>query len=252
MVIRPGLVSVTFRKLSPAEIVDLVARAGLAGIEWGGDIHVPPGQPAVANEVRELTRRAGLAVAAYGSYYRVGEPDAGEFEPVLESAVELGAPMIRVWAGRQGSAKASPQHRQRVSDESRRIADLAAKAGVEIAYEYHGNSLTDTNESARLLLEQADHPNVRTNWQPLFQEDDVCLAGLRGVLGWLANYHVYYWGPGHERKPLADGAERWGKFFAVAPPAERYALLEFVRDDSPEAFLEDAAALKRILAGIPQ
>ena len=41
--IHTGLVSVTFRKLEPAEIVDLVKQAGLQGIEWGGDIHVPHG-----------------------------------------------------------------------------------------------------------------------------------------------------------------------------------------------------------------
>ena len=32
----PGLVSITFRPLSPREIVDLVAEAGLKAIEWGG------------------------------------------------------------------------------------------------------------------------------------------------------------------------------------------------------------------------
>lgn len=54
----PGLVSITFRKLSPGEIVELVATAGLVGIEWGGDVHVPHGDFARAAEVRKLTEGA--------------------------------------------------------------------------------------------------------------------------------------------------------------------------------------------------
>ena len=43
MRIRPGLCSITFRDLSVDDVVALAADAGLAGIEWGADRHVPPG-----------------------------------------------------------------------------------------------------------------------------------------------------------------------------------------------------------------
>lgn len=33
--ILPGLCSVTFRRLSAAAVIDLAARCGLTGIEWG-------------------------------------------------------------------------------------------------------------------------------------------------------------------------------------------------------------------------
>src|SRR6476469_730727 len=106
--LRPGLFSVTFRQLSPPEIIALVGRAGLRGIEWGGDVHVPHGDVARAREVRDRTADAGLEVAAYGSYYRVAKSEADElpFERVLNTAQALGAPLIRVWAGKQGSAAA--------------------------------------------------------------------------------------------------------------------------------------------------
>ncbi len=42
--IRAGLCSVTFRALPPERIVALAAAAGLDVIEWGGDVHVPPGR----------------------------------------------------------------------------------------------------------------------------------------------------------------------------------------------------------------
>src|SRR6185312_13188931 len=99
--ISPGLVSITFRALTPAEVIALARQAGLRGIEWGGDIHVPHGNGARAREVKEMTAEAGLTVAAYGSYYRAGQADSSglTFDAVLETALELGAPLIRVWAG---------------------------------------------------------------------------------------------------------------------------------------------------------
>ena len=49
---KKGLVTVTFRKLDPYEIIDVCKKAGLEYTEWGGDIHVPSGDTARAAEVR--------------------------------------------------------------------------------------------------------------------------------------------------------------------------------------------------------
>ena len=62
----------TFRKLAPEEIIALVAKSGLKGIEWGGDIHVRHGDLIQARKVCRLTEENGLTVASYGSYYNVG------------------------------------------------------------------------------------------------------------------------------------------------------------------------------------
>ena len=241
--ISPGLVSITFRKLAVTDIIALVRQAQLAGIEWGGDVHVPPGNATLARHVRQQTLDAGLAVAAYGSYYRVGENQP--FEPVLESAIALGAPTIRVWPGGLASDKADVTYRQRVVEDSRRIADLAGKAGISISYEYHAGTLTDTDASAQQLLRAVDHPNVFTLWQPhngaAFEAN---LAGLRGVLPRVSNVHVFHWWPDATvRLPLADGAERWRKYLA-ALTGKHWVLLEFVAGDDPDNFLRDAATLR--------
>jgi len=67
----------------------------MRAIEWGGDVHVPTGDLAGAREVAARCGDAGIAVEAYGSYFRA----SGEFGPVLETAVALGAPRVRVRAG---------------------------------------------------------------------------------------------------------------------------------------------------------
>ncbi|MCC9078525.1 sugar phosphate isomerase/epimerase [Litorilinea aerophila] len=244
----PGLVSITFRQLTPAAIVELVAQAGLAGIEWGGDVHVPHGDLARAREVRRLTAAAGLQVAAYGSYYRVGHDETGPFDAVLATAVELEAPRIRVWAGRQGTDTADSAYWRLVIEDSLRIAELAAAAGIPIVYEFHRNTLTDTSEAARRLLQEVAHPNVGTYWQPprgsMVAEN---LAGLELLAPWLRGLHVFSW---HEqsgqRLPLAERADAWLQYLARAAALDRpmFALLEFVQEDEPAHFLRDAATLK--------
>ncbi len=251
--IHPGLLSITFRQLAPRAIVDLAQQAQLRGIEWGGDIHVPHGDLARAREVRALTANAGLAVSAYGSYYRVAtsEEDDLSFDRVLETAVALGAPTIRIWAGKLGSDQAEAAHRQRVAMETLRVANLAAAVGLTISFEYHSSTLTDTNESAQQLLAAVKHPAVFTFWQPpLDQSDEDCVAGLRAVLPRLSHLHVYHWRPTPvERRPLAEGAARWRRFLDIVRSTGRdhFASLEFVRDDSPEVFLEDACVLREWL-----
>ena len=251
--IHPGLVSITFRKLSPAEIVALVRKAGLHGIEWGGDVHVPHGDIGRAREVRALTVEAGLAVAAYGSYYRAGwsETNGLPFKQVLDSAVELGAPTIRVWPGGKASADMSGTERRAVVEDLLRIAALSAQVGVSISTEFHSGTLTDTNESATRLLAEAEHPNLFTCWQPHNGEETAeCVAGLRAVLPRVSNIHVFHWWPtAAERHPLAEGEARWAEFWRELRtlPGGRHALLEFVEGDTAEAFLRDAGTLERWL-----
>jgi sugar phosphate isomerase/epimerase len=248
--IHPGLVSITFRALTPVQIVALVRQAGLRGIEWGGDIHVPHGNTVRAREVREMTAEAGLVVAAYGSYYRAGQSEAAglTFAQVLDSAIELGAPTIRVWAGGVGSAQASPEVRTQVATDLRRIAGLAAAQRITISLEFHNGTLTDTADSTARLLDDLGSTNVFTYWQPPLDRDTAgCEQDLRGLLPRVTNLHVYHWRPNStERLPLADGATRWREFFRIAdkPGTERFAMLEFVERDDPACFLRDAAVLK--------
>jgi 3-dehydroshikimate dehydratase len=245
--LRSGLVSVTFRKFSPAEVIQFVRDAGLEGIEWGGDIHLPPGDLALARQVREQCAAAGVNAAAYGSYYRLGTSNPRPFSAVVETAAELGAPTIRVWAGDKNSADAGEGDWQRVVAEAQEIAGQAAAAGLTVSFEFHDLTLNDTAPSALRLKQLIQHDAVRTLWQPpvdLAHEE--ALSGLRSMLGWLGNVHVFHWQPGYTRQPLAQGEPMWREYLQAVRgcAGERYLLLEFVCDDSPQAFYEDARTLK--------
>lgn len=241
--IHAGVVSVTFRKLEPRELIALAAEAKLDGIEWGGDVHVPHGNLAQAKSVRQQTEDLGLRVFAYGSYFRCRPGDL--FEPVLETAQALGAPLVRVWAGTKPSAETDEQARQVVVEEARRVVALAKQAGIGIVFEHHENTLTDTTESARALLHAV--PGARTLWQPPHgMSRQARIASLHALLPWLENLHVFHWN-NRERQPLAGGEALWREVLHItaAQPRDHAVLLEFIAKDDPQQFLRDAATLRR-------
>lgn len=252
-----GLVSITFRKLSIREVLELLNRSELNAIEWGGDVHIPHGDIPVAKEARVMSGDFGVEIASYGSYYKAGESESSglSFNSVLDSALELGAPTIRVWAGARASADANEKYRAQVMEDAIRIADMAEKAGITVSFEYHGNTLTDTNESAQKLLTELNHGNIFSYWQPpVAMNFEERLQGLNALLetSKLTNIHVYQWqrrDGGILRQALSNGMGDWSRYFQVVGQGsgKHFAMLEFVRDDSPECFLEDAKTLSGLL-----
>ena len=247
--IKTGLTSVTFRRLPPGEIIALVAQAGLQGIEWGGDIHVPHGDLAVAVEVGRATRDAGLEVSSYGSYYRVGCADNSvPFEQILETAVKLGAPMIRVWAGDQGSDSTDPAGWERVLDDSLRICQMAEQAGVRLGFEYHEDTLTDTSASACRLMRKIGLQNFTSYWQPPVPANrSERLACLKDISPWLSYVHAFHH-DSRKLRPFSRGESEWLAYMQHIRtlPGDRYCLIEFVAGDSRDQFLEDGKFLKSI------
>jgi 3-dehydroshikimate dehydratase len=254
-VIRTGLCSVTLRALPVGDVVAVAAAAGLEGIEWGADVHVPPGDAGAARAARSATVAAGLRVASYGSYYRAGRDDPADFAAVLDSARALAAPRIRIWAGDVASADAAPAERVAVAAAARDAADLAAADGIEVAFEFHGGTLTDDPQSALGLLKAVAYARpgpgrARSYWQPPEDEPDRdALAGLQALLEHVPAVHVFSWWPGSTRLRLGDRGDLWRTVFEwlLSRGAPVDALLEFVPDDDPALVAEEARTLTRLL-----
>jgi sugar phosphate isomerase/epimerase len=256
---KPGLCSVTFRDLSRKRIVELCVRAGIQGIEWGGDVHVPDGDPAAAGDARRLCDGAGLDCASFGSYYRIGHSEAEglAFSRVLETARILGSSVIRVWAGGKEDHEADAAYFRMVVEESRRIADLAAAEQIAIAYEFHCGTLTNSNEAALRLMQATDHPNLFIYWQPPYDGDDFeyAMEGIRMLKPWIRNVHLYYWKllnpetKETDRRPLAEAEDKIAAYLREAARKDigQTALIEFVRGGRPEQLIEDAVVLRRAI-----
>jgi 3-dehydroshikimate dehydratase len=226
----PGLCSVTFRQLPADEVVALAADAGLEAIEWGADVHVPPGDERTAARLRD----AGVPAVSYGSYLQAGTGE--DPAPVLDTAVALGVPNVRVWArGRDRAA---------VTADLARITAAADERRLTISLEYHPGTWTETAESTLQLLADVDAPNLFTYWQPHPGGDD---ADLADVAAHVSHLHVFTWDVDAGRHPLADGEAMWRRALAVPTgrwPGRRVAFLEFVRDDEPSQLRADAATLR--------
>ena len=243
-----GLTSVTFRKKGIDEIVDLAHKAQLNGIEWGGDIHVPAGDIQAAYCAAKATVNAGLSVLSYGSYFHGDEGE--DFVPVLECAKVLGAPMIRIWAGRSPYEKCSPKEFSRCVKTFRKAADMAAKEGIAIGFEYHRDTFTQTRAGTVALLDAVARENVSSYWQPnpdLSLEEQLLEIDL--LLPRLSNVHVFYWTENNVRHPLSEGIPQWKQYVKHLEKSSvsRAMILEFVEGDSPETFLRDAATLRQLL-----
>ena len=238
----PGLVSITFRHLSPLEILKLCSAAGLQAIEWGGDVHVPVGNLHHAREVANLSDDFGITIASFGSYFYLGQSNDVFFRN-LETAVELGAPVLRFWAGSKSSKDCSAKERVQLLSQLQFIHEEAEKVGVIVAPEFHINTLTDSIASLSALL--AEIPELSFYWQPRWDwsEDQrlesLELQGERNIC-----IHVFSWEirNGNEiRLPLIAGKEMWKKVFLQKKTG--YALLEFVQNDDPNVFFRDAETL---------
>ncbi|MCR5005182.1 MAG: TIM barrel protein [Clostridiales bacterium] len=249
-----GLTSITFRGMAPREIIDLAGKAGLEGIEWGSDVHVPPGDIPLAKAIAAMCAEAGIRVTSYGSYFRAGqgEDPTEEIRALIADAEVLGAPVIRIWAGDQSPADADAEYRKHVESDAALFVRMAADAGIRVATEYHRHTLTENADSALELLQAV--PGLMTYWQPNPDvSEETNLEELERVLPYLLNVHVFQWtSPGNIRHPLAEGKAFWTRCIRkvlAGPAREHHFLLEFVRDDLSEQCIEDAKALTDMIRG---
>ncbi len=250
--LRPGLVSITFRALSPRDLISACVQSQLEGIEWGADVHAPPGDLENAREVGQMTRDAGLEVAAYGSYWRCDETP---FEPILEAALALGAPLIRVWAGKVDTRESTLEDWTQISQRLTAATAMARDAGVKVATEFHGGTLTSSGASALRLMQSSQQTQLSTLWQPLRRGPDFeaqieeNVAELHCVAPYLSNVHVYEWADdaeGKRQRLSLSESTSWPRYVEELRQigGTRWLLLEFVPNDEPAILAREAAALR--------
>lgn len=246
-----GLCSITYRQLTAEQVIAEALAAGLGAIEWGSDVHVPPGDMGRVREVRDLTSTAGLAICSYGSYFEAGvHPDA-DFAVIARAAAELGTARVRVWAGIRPSAEVDADEREAIVRSLTAAADSAAGRGLELALEFHEDSLTDSSASTLRLLDEIGRPNVSTYWQaPLALDDEAALEDLASIADRVSAVHVFAWDADGTRHPIAHRRAFFESAFALLTSRGfgGEALLEFVPDDDPAALGAEAAMLRGLVA----
>ena len=98
-----GLVSVSFRGLSPEEIIRIAKDAGLNRIEWGSDVHAPFDDAERLSTIAACQRSAGLRCSSYGTYFVLGRDDPAVLSGYIAAAKCLDTSVLRLWCGTKGS-----------------------------------------------------------------------------------------------------------------------------------------------------
>lgn len=252
--IKAGLCSVTFRNLSIHEVVELATKAGISGIEWCADVHVPVGNLEIAKMAADLCWSQEISIPSYGSYVRAGVlDDRLHFDQALKTAVALCASNIRVWAGKRGSEEVSMAERKVITNSLNEFAKKSSDAGITMSVERHADTLTDTLSSGIKMLQEIDQPNCFVYWQPR-PGDSALVSGaeVRALGERLSHLHVFHWLPGNIRRPLREATSFWREIITTAvprsPDMDRYAFLEFTMNDDPKQFLDDSKILRRLVA----
>ena len=137
----PGIVSATFRGKTAEDIIRLCQEADLKAVEWSENAHVFPGDPEGAAELYKKTTEAGLQIAAYGSYFRLGKNENPKeaFCQSIISAKALHAPIIRIWAGTKPSEAVEEEERIQLAEEAAAVCEIAEE--YDIRWRWSGTGI---------------------------------------------------------------------------------------------------------------
>ncbi len=244
--IKPGLVSVSFREHSPAEIMAACCENKISFVEWGSDIHAPVGDLTRLNEIAAMQRDMDITCCSYGTYFRVGKDNTEEIHKYIKAARILGTERLRIWCGTKGSSEYDESERKHCAAECTELARIAETESVTLCTEFHGGTLTDCAKSVMALSETVASENFKTYWQPnQFTDFQWNIDAAKRVAAITENIHVFNW-RGNDRFPLDEAIDEWKAYLEIFK-GEHYALLEFMPDGKLASLPNEWRALNKIL-----
>lgn len=242
---RLGLVSVSFRKNTPEEILKAVNDAGLSCIEWGSDIHAPCKETETLKQIAELQKEYGIECSSYGTYFRFLESDISELEDYISAAKILGTNILRLWCGTKNGKNMTDNEREELMSQCRQAAEIAEQRNVTLCMECHRKTFTEYPVDTLELMEKVNSRHFRMYWQPfqwLDPTDSMQIA--KAIASYTEHIHVFNW-HGDKKLPLIDAVDEWREYLS-AFDTPRTLLLEFMPDGRIETLQNEVEALKII------
>lgn len=242
---RNGLVSVSFRSLSPEGIVKAALNAGLSCIEWGSDIHAPCDDPGKLQHIVTLQELYGIRCCSYGTYFRLGETPVSQLPGYISAAKALGTNILRLWCGKKRSDEYNAEEKEALFDQCREASEIALRSGVTLCMECHIKSFTETAEGALELMETVHSPAFRMYWQPnQFRTIDENIQYAQAVRDYITHIHVFQWKQ-RNRFSLKTGLDEWRRYLRTLG-TDHTLLLEFMPDDDIRSLPAEAEALREL------
>ena len=185
-----GLCSVTFRKKTAEQIVDIAKKAGISYIEWGGDVHVRSLED--AKKVKALCDKAGIKISSYGSYCNSAVYDEGKWRDTCEITKEMGAPSIRIWLGKKNSQVTSKEEYRLLLKNTKRMCDIAAEYGIIVCPECHDNTYNNNTDAILRFIDEIKADNFRTYFQSRYFRMAYDLDRIDRTFDFIRDVHVSY------------------------------------------------------------
>lgn len=250
-----GVCTITGQNRPVEELIAIAAKVGVSGLEvWGRD-HVGEGSRQRCETIATAAAARGLDLPVYGSYLRAGsEAFADQLEREVRIAANLGASLIRVWAGEQEYADVTSDHWDAVIADLNRLAEQAGDRDIGVTVERHAGTVTDATEGAAAVIDETSD-RVGLNWQPEFRQDaETVRDDIDALADVTNNVHLQaVAAPGEtERCPLAFAYFDVSDVVAslAASGFDGYLEIEFVSDRAPytPTLAADVAFLERVQA----
>ena len=244
-----GLVSVSFRKHTPEEIVAEAKKCGLSYIEWGSDIHAPCNDLDKLKNIKKLCDENGIICSSYGTYFKIGVTPKDEIYNYINAAKILGTNILRLWCGTKKSADYTPDEKAELFRECRALAEVAEAENVFFCMECHSGTYTEILDGAVELMEKVNSKNFRMYWQPnQFKSDEENFKYAEIIAKFTEIIHVFNW-TADQWLPLSGGIEIWKKYLSFFNGTQKL-LLEFMPDNRIESLQVETLALREIAKGV--
>ena len=246
---RLGLVSVSFRKHTPKEILNAMQACGLSVIEWGSDVHAPCTDHERIGQIVAMQESLGISCSSYGTYFKLGQTPIGELPRYIDAAHRLKTDVLRLWCGTRSGDAMTAEERDSLLAQACQAAELAEREGVTLCMECHKQTFTERPEDALELMRVVNSKHFRMYWQPFqWLEAGENLLIAKKLSLHVEHLHVFQW-KGTQRFSLHEGIGEWQEYLG-ALPAPRTLLLEFMPDDSLATLAQEADALRTIVSGL--
>ncbi len=239
-----GLCSVTFRKKTAEEVVEIAKKAGVGYIEWGGDVHVKSIDG--ARKAKELCDNAGIKISSYGSYFNCADYDENKWIGVCKIAKEMSAASVRVWLGKKDSEKTSDSEYESLIINTKKMCDIAAEYGLTVCPECHGNTYNNNTDAFLRFAGELNKDNFKTYFQSRYFRMDYDLDRIDRTFDFTENVHVSYRDLKREQmfrkkdKNYLDTLLRK----LIEKQFDGIVMVEFVERDSEKVFYRDVEKLK--------
>lgn len=244
--IKIGLASVTFRKKTVEEVVEIAKNNGVFYIEWGADVHVKSIEE--AKKALKLCNDAGVKISSYGSYYRVGSNKTDEWKNICAIANEMSASSIRVWLGTKNSEDTDEKEYENLLEDARKMCDIASEYNINISAECHDNTFNNNTYAFLKFKEDLQRDNFTTYFQSRYTKPEYDLDRIDKTFEFIENVHVSYRDLFREQLFAKKDKKYIDKLInkLISKNFDGIVMIEFTKADSEKCFSNDVSKLREI------